>query len=67
MSRNFELMTQLGLEVGAIDEPKPDATNRTGPSDVVFTPSGDASNVSEEEMARFLLQMFPRGGGGPKE
>jgi hypothetical protein len=67
MSRNFELMTQLGLEVGVTDKPKPDATDHTITSEVVFTPSGDAGNTGEEEMVRFILEMFPRGGGAAKE
>jgi hypothetical protein len=66
MSRNFELMTQLGLQVGVTDKAKPDATQCEGASDVVPPPNGEAGNVGEEEMARFILEMFPRGGSGPK-
>jgi hypothetical protein len=29
--------------------------------------SGNVGDVSEEEMARFLLDMYRRGDGGPKE
>ena len=67
MSRNFELMAQLGLHVGVTDKPKPDATHCEGASDVVPTPNGDAGNAGEEEMARFILEMFPCGGSGPKK
>ncbi len=66
MSRNFELMTQLGLQAGLTDKPKPDGIDSAATVDVVSTPSGEASNVREEEMARFILEMFPRGGSGPK-
>jgi hypothetical protein len=66
MSRNFELMTQLGLQVGATDNPKPAATDSAGASDVVSPPSGDAVHAGEEEMTRFILGMFPRGGVAPK-
>ncbi len=66
MSRNFELMTQLGLQVGVTDKPKQDATDCPGATDVVSTPTADAGNAGEEEMARFILEMFPRGGSGPK-
>ncbi|MGA2909274.1 MAG: hypothetical protein ABSE36_16350 [Terracidiphilus sp.] len=66
MSRNFELMTQLGLQVSATDNPKPAAIDSAGASDVVSTPSGDAVHAGEEEMARFILEMFPRSGVAPK-
>jgi hypothetical protein len=67
MSRNFELMTQLGLQVGVTNQPKPDATDSPHESDVVSAPSGDAVHAGEEEMARFILEMFPRGGSGQKK
>ena len=68
MSRNFELMTQLGLQVGVTDKPKPDAT-------LIMLPRSTLSPLllakpsmsGEEEMARFILEMFPRGGSGPKK
>jgi hypothetical protein len=66
MSRNFELMTQLGLQVGVTEMPKQDGNDCAPTMDVVSTPYGDAGNVREEEMTRFILEMFPRGGGAPK-
>jgi len=66
MSRNFELMTQLGLEVGVTDEPSPNAIQRPAALKASPMQSGNVGNVSEDEMARFLLDMYPRGGGGPK-
>ena len=66
MSRNFELMTQLGLQVGVADQPKEDATHREVESEVVSAPPDGAVNAGEEEMARFILEMFPRGGDGKK-
>ena len=66
MSRNFELMTQLGLQMGATDKPKPDAADRAAAMDLFPILPSDAGNASEEEMARFTLEMFPRGGGAPK-
>ena len=67
MSRNFELMTQLGLQVGVTDQPKPEATHGEGAPEEFSARSGDAVHAGEEEMARFLLEMFPRGEGGPKK
>jgi len=67
MSRNFELMTQLGLEVGVTDEPKPNATQSAAVLKAPPMQSGNVGDVSEEEMARFLLDMYRRGDGGPKE
>jgi hypothetical protein len=67
MSRNFELMTQLGLEVGAIDEPKPNAAPPAGAPRAIPMQSNDVADANEEEMARFLLEMYPGGGGGAKE
>jgi hypothetical protein len=67
MSRNFELMTQLGLRVGVTDKPKPDAADRVTAVDdvpVLFSNDGDASG---EEMVRFIRDMFPRGGSAPQE
>jgi hypothetical protein len=66
MSRNFELMTQLGLQVGVTDKPKSDAADRAGALDVFPIHSSDAGDASEEEMARFILEMFPQGGCAPK-
>jgi hypothetical protein len=66
MSRNFELMTQLGLQVGVKEKLKQDATQCEGASGVVPPPNGEAGNVREEEMVRFILEMFPRGGSASK-
>jgi hypothetical protein len=67
MSRNFELMTQLGLQVGVTDKPRPDAADRAVAMDVSPIRSSDAGNASEEEMARFILEMFPHSGCASKE
>jgi len=66
MSRNFELMTQLGLQVDATYQPKPDAAPCASPSEVASASSGNAIHVGEEEMTRFILEMFPRGGSNQK-
>jgi hypothetical protein len=67
MSRNFELMTQLGLQVGVTDKPDSGTADSGGVTDVVSTPTADTGIADEEEMARFILEMFPRGGSGPKK
>jgi hypothetical protein len=66
MSRNFELMTQLGHQVGVTDKPEPAAADSAGAMDVVSNPTADTGNADEEEMARFILEIFPRGRSGPK-
>jgi hypothetical protein len=67
MSRNFELMTQLGLQMGVTNQPKPEAADFDSASDVVQIPNVDAGDASEEQMTRFILEMFPRGGSGQKK
>jgi hypothetical protein len=72
MSRNFELMKQLGLQMGVTNIPRagttptPDTADRPDVIDAVPIPSIDAGNPSEEiggeEMVRFILEMFPQGG-----
>lgn len=67
MSRNFELMTQLRLQMGVTDQPKQDATGSEGASELFSAPSGGAVHAGDAEMARFILEMFPRSGGGQKK
>jgi hypothetical protein len=67
MSRNFELMMQLGLEMGVTDKPKPDAVDHADAIDFVPILPSDAGNASQEEMARFIRDIFPRGGSAPEE
>ena len=66
MSRNFELMTQLELQAGVVDKPKPDAADHAAALDIFPIHSSSAGNVSGEEMARFILEMYPHGNRAPK-
>jgi Mrp family chromosome partitioning ATPase len=58
MSRNFELMTQLELEAGVTDKPRPDSPNRAAAVDVVPILSSHASNFGGEEMLRIIQRIF---------
>ena len=68
MSRNFELMTQLELEAGVTDKPKPDSPNRAAAVDVVPILSSHASNVGGEEMLRLIQRIFlSANGSAPRQ
>ena len=58
MSRNFELMTQLELEAGVSDRPKPAGTDRAAVMDVVPILSSNTSSVGGEEMLRLIQRIF---------
>lgn len=58
MSRNFEFMTQLELEAGVTDKPRPDSPNRAAAVDVVPILSSHTSNVGGEEMLRLIQRIF---------
>jgi receptor protein-tyrosine kinase len=58
MSRNFELMTQLELQAGVIDKPKPDAVDRAAATHVVPILSSHAGDASGEEMLRLIQRIF---------
>lgn len=70
MRRNFEFITQLGLQLGVTDKPKADANERAAAADAVpvrsSNPSSAGGDAGGEEIARFILEMFPRGGGTPE-
>jgi len=68
MSRNFELMTQLELEAGVTDKPKPDTADRAAAMDVVPILSSRASNASGEEMLRLIQRIFlSANGSAPRQ
>ena len=58
MSRNFELMTQLELQAGVVDKPKPDAANRAAATQVVPILSSHAGNASGGEVLRLIHRIF---------
>ena len=58
MSRNFELMTQLELEAGVADKPRPGSPNRAAAVDVVPILSSHTSNVGGEEILRLIQRIF---------
>ncbi len=58
MSRNFELMTQLELEAGITDKPRPDSPNRAAAADVVPILASHAGNFGGEEMLRIIQRIF---------
>jgi len=68
MSRNFELMTQLELEVGVTDKPKPDSTDHAAAMNVVPILSGHASSDGGEEMLRLVHRIFlSANGSAPRQ
>ena len=68
MSRNFELMTQLELQAGGIDKPKPDTPNRAAAAQVVPILSSYAGNDCGEEMLRFIQRIFlSANGSAPRQ
>lgn len=58
MSHNFELMTQLELEAGVTDKPRPDPLKRAAAMDVVPILSSRTSNVGGEETLRLVQRIF---------
>ena len=58
MSHNFELMTQLELEAGVTDKPKPDTSDRAAGMDVVPILSSHTSSVGGEEILRLIQRIF---------
>jgi Mrp family chromosome partitioning ATPase len=68
MSRNFELMTQLEIEVGATDHFTPAAADRTVPMDVVPILSSHAGSAGGEEMLRLVQRVFlSANGSAPRQ
>ena len=68
MSRNFELMTQLELQAGVIDKPKPDAPDRAAAIQVVPILSGHAGSASGEEILRLIQRIFlSANGSAPRQ
>ncbi len=58
MSRNFELMTQLELDAGAINKAEPASRDRAAAMDVVPILSSHASKGGGEEMLRLIQRIF---------
>ena len=58
MSRNFELMTQLELQAGVADKPRPSAADRAALMDIVPVLSSDAGRASGEEILRLIQRIF---------
>jgi len=68
MSHNFELMTQLELEAGVSDKPRPDSANRAAAVDVVPILSSHAANPGGEEMLRLIQRIFlSANGSAPRQ
>jgi receptor protein-tyrosine kinase len=68
MSRNFELMTQLEIEVGATDNPTPAAADRAAATEVAPILSRHASSASGEEMLRLIQHIFlSANGNAPRQ
>jgi receptor protein-tyrosine kinase len=58
MSRNFKLMTQLGIEAGITDKPMSAATDRVTGMEAVPILSPRTTNASGEEMLRLIQRIF---------
>jgi receptor protein-tyrosine kinase len=68
MSRNFELMTQLELEAGVTDKPRPDTTDHAAAMNVVPILSSHASSGGGEEMLRLIQRIFlSANGSAPRQ
>jgi receptor protein-tyrosine kinase len=68
MSRNFELMTQLELQAGVVDKPKPDAADCVVARQVVPILSSYAGSASGEEMLRLIQRIFlSANGNAPRQ
>ena len=53
MSRNFELMTQLEIDSGAMDNAEPASSDRAAAKEVVPILSSHAGNVRGEDVAPY--------------
>jgi len=68
MSRNFELMTQLELDSGAINNVEPASRDRAAVRDVVPILSSHASKGGGEEMLRLIQRIFlSANGAAPRQ
>ena len=68
MSRNFELMTQLEIDSGAMDNAEPASSDRAAAKEVVPILSSHAGNVRGEEMLRLIQRIFlSANGSAPRQ
>ena len=58
MGRNFELMTQLGIEADILRKRTADSTNRTPTMPIAPILSSHATDIGGEEMLRFIQRIF---------